>query len=169
MTIKDNNYSHMKYILTLFFSLITLLSISQKKINQPNVLGFKKAVSKVDTNYYSLSGNVFISDGHSKKVKVYFEGHIPIKNWKETLNTSTLKGWAKTDISLFESVTTLISVDAQWKLKNKESFVPLPKQFFMWDDESKKFMSNYKMMGRNAYGNLTESTALSYFNPSDLD
>jgi len=144
------------------------LSIGQKKTNQPNVLGFKKSISKVDSNYYSLSGSVFISNGHDEKVKVYFEGYVPVVNWNETFKMAFSKGYDKAEINLFESVTYLISVDAKFKLKNKESFVPLPKQFFIWDDESKSFLSNYKMMGRNGFGNLIEMTAISLFKPSDI-
>lgn len=150
------------------FSFITLLSIGQKKTNQPNVIGFKKSISKVDSLYYNLVGSVFITDGHDKKVKVYFEGYVPVVNWNEIFKNASSKGYDKADINLFESVTTLISYDAKWKLKNQESFVPLPKQFFMWDDESKSFLSNYKMMGRNGFGNLTEITAIAAFKPSDI-
>lgn len=158
----------MKYPLMFLLSITTLLSIGQNKNNQPNVLGFKKSISKADSIYYSLSGSVFISNGHDEKVKVYFEGYVPVVNWNEIFKTASSNGYVKAELNLFELITKLISVDAKFKLKNKESFVPLPKQFFIWNDESKSFICNYKMMGRNGFGNSIEITAISLFKPSDI-
>jgi len=120
---------------------------------------FKKIVLTGDS-LYSITGSVMIKNGHDEKVKVLFKGSVSKDKWNEL--TSTKK---YSDYEAFDLVTSILALNAQYKLKNTESFNPLPSQFFMWSSDNNVFICNFKMMGRNGYGNLSETTALVDYNP----
>jgi hypothetical protein len=123
-----------------------------------NVSAFKK-ITSVDS-LYSLSGDVMIKNGHDEKVKVSFRASVLKDKWNEFTKTKKYS-----DIDAFELVAAMLSMNAQYTLKNTDSFVPLPSQFFMWSNDNNSFMANFKMMGRNGYGNLTETSTLAFYNP----
>lgn len=120
---------------------------------------FKKTLIKGDI-IYSLIGSVMIKNGHDEKVKVSFIGSVSKDRWNEL---TTAKKY--TDYEAFDLITSILALNAKYKLKNKESFIPLPSQFFMWSSDNNVFICNFKMMGRNGYGNLSETTALVEYNP----
>lgn len=124
-----------------------------------NVSGFKKTLSG-DT-LYSFSGLVMIKDGHGEKVKVSFKASVLKDKWDEFTKTKKYS-----DIDAFELVAAMLALDAQYTLKNSDSFVPLPNQFFMWSSENNTFIAKFKMMGRNGYGNLTETSTLVSYDPN---
>ncbi len=120
---------------------------------------FKKTIMSGDS-LYSISGTVMIKNGHDEKVKVLFTAAVSKDKWNEL--TSTKK---YSDYEAFDLVASILALDAKYKLKNVESFVPLPSQFFTWSSDNNTFICNFKMMGRNGYGNLSETTALVEYNP----
>ena len=120
---------------------------------------FKKTFLTGDS-IYNITGSVMIKNGHDEKVKVLFKGSVSKDKWNEL---TTVKKYS--DYEAFDLVTSILSLNAQYKLKNKESFSPLPSQFFMWSSDNNAFICNFKMMGRNGYGNLIETTALVDYNP----
>lgn len=123
-----------------------------------NVSGFKKTLS--GDSLYSLAGDVMIKNGHDEKVKVSFRASVLKDKWDEFTKTKKYS-----DIDAFELVAALLALNAQYTLKNTDSFVPLPSQFFMWSSDNNSFMANFKMMGRNGYGNLTETSTLAFYDP----
>lgn len=135
----------------------TVKTSSPKAKKNKNVSGFTKRAS--DSVYY-ISGTVLIEDGHDEKVQVYFSSSVDQKGWDDYTKTNKYS-----DIDAFELITAMLALDAQYHLKNSSSFIPLKKQFFMLESGETTFRSVFKMMGRNGYGNLTETSVLSAYTP----
>jgi hypothetical protein len=146
-----------KYLLLSALAFVMVRMHAQSHENK--VIDFKMEARGQDT--INVSGYRMFEDGHGELVKVFFEGwKIPKDKWREMAvknNKGSDEGW-------FETLTWIFSYDAQNQLKNRESFVPLRKQFFMWSDEG-SYLCSYKLMGRNGYGNLIELEALVEYNP----
>lgn len=119
---------------------------------------FSKKVG-ADKSSYILNGTVEIENGHDDKVMVEFNASVPQKEWDDRT-----KG--KSEKDYFELIAGLLSLKAQYTLKNTLSFEPMKKQFFMYTDGY--FMSSYKMMGKNGYGNSIETTALVKVDPEKI-
>lgn len=157
----------MKKLFTMLFALmfVSLSATSQKaqtKTTNPKApIDFKKKLLIVNgDSVYSLIGSVMLENGHKEKIKVLFESTVSINKW------DVLKKEKKySDYDLFSLAAMILTSNAKYKLKNTESFSPLPKQFFMLSKDSDEFISNFKMMGRNGFGNLTETTSLVSYNP----
>jgi hypothetical protein len=130
-----------------------------KTTNPKAPADFKKTLLPGDS-VYNFKGTVMIKNGHGEKVKVFFTGSVDKNKWEELKKSKNYS-----DYDAFNLVASILSVNAQYKLKNTQSFSPLSDQFFMWSNDTNSFISNYKMMGRNGFGNLTESTALVEYNP----
>lgn len=130
-----------------------------KTANPKAPADFKRTLLPGDS-IYNFKGSVMIKDGHGEKVKVLFSGSVDKNKWEELKKAKNYS-----DYDAFNLVASILSVNAQYKLKNSQSFSPLSNQFFMWSNDTNSFISNYKMMGRNGFGNLTESTALVEYNP----
>ncbi len=119
---------------------------------------FKKMDS--EDSLYMFSAYVMIENGHGELTKVLYKSSIIKKAWDDFISNNNYS-----DIEAFELVTTMLALNAKYKLKNIESFVPLPNQFFIWSINHEAFVSNFKMMGRNGYGNLSETTVLVVYDP----
>lgn len=105
-----------------------------------------------------LSDTVEITNGKEEKIKVYFTGAVLPKVWDHFLET-------KDEKDFFKLIVSILSIRAQYTLKNTLSFEPFKNEFFMWDDAKKSFTCSYKMMGRNGYGNLLETSSLVEYDP----
>lgn len=170
----------MRYFL-LFLIIAPLLSFSQEtaitesgkkvKLNKDGTWVFIQATSadkaestftkKINDNKesYMLSGVVMIKNGKEEKVPVTFSGSVPVQSWDNLAKT-----WKDGEADFFSFVCKMLSLEAQYKLKNNLSFEPFPKQFFLYYDNS--FKSSYKMIGRNGYGNLIETSSLVSYDPA---
>ncbi len=122
---------------------------------------FKKKLES--DSLYTITGSVMVKNGHDEKMKVVFTASVLKVKWDEIKKNKNYS-----DYDVFNLVASMLNSDAKYKLKNKESFVPLPTQFFMWNSDRNSFISNYKMMGRNGFGNLSETTALVEYNPFEV-
>ena len=121
-------------------------------------------------NEYIISDTIRIKSGHDELVSVSFVGIFTQKvsndyvdsqkSIQDSLNINDIV----TDSTVFTMINEIISSKAQYQLKNHISFVPLKAQFFFWYEREDKFVCDYKMMGRNGYGNLTEVSVPIEFN-----
>lgn len=121
--------------------------------------GLSKKLSD-DKSKYLLSNVVQVESGQGEKIDVEFNASVDKQIWD-----NLTKG--KSELEYFELIAGLLSIKAQYTLKNNLSFTPFKKQFFMYSDGV--FMSSYKMSGRNGYGNLIETSALVKCNPENPD
>jgi len=96
---------------------------------------------------------VKIENGHGEKIAVLFSGKVDKYIW-----TDLVKKNNNSEKEAFDYIAWILSLRAQSSLKNELSFEPLKKQFFFNDREN--FICDYKMMGRNGYGNLIEMSYL---------
>jgi len=147
----------MKHLQLIGFFTIILSSVcfSQSKISED---GNFKIDSGADSYY--LSGVVKVLNGKAEDVDVSFSATIAKDAWD---NSKKLRGMS--DQKYFELVGKMLSMSAQNQLKNNLSFEPFPKQYFSWLDTH--FESHYKLAGRNGYGNLTETTVLAFYDPTE--
>lgn len=143
----------MKKILFTSMLLISLDAFCQKPI-------FTKKFSG-DSVSYVISDSINIQNGKSEYVKVFFIGSVAKAKWRELLVKN------KNEKEFFELIGGMLSLEAQYKLKNKLSFEPFKRQFFFWDEKSKKFICDYKLMGRNGYGNMVETSVLAEYDPNE--
>jgi len=149
----------MKILITLSLILFTTLSFGQN---------FKKFI--INNNKYSISDSINIKDGHGEIVKVFFQGVFPKLIWdnyvqdrkykQDSLNKAYSVNYVTTDSTVFSFLAQMLALKASFVLKNKESFVPFKSQFFLWYERESKFMTDFKMMGRNGYGNLVETSSI---------
>jgi len=154
-------------ILLIPFLLLTLNVFGQKtKAKQPVAKTTKEsAVTKfekrlVDDSSYGLSGSVKVANGKEEKVAVNFRATVPIDVWKQLVVKSKM-----IEKEFFVLVAALLTLNAQYTLKNTLSFEPFPNQFFFYNKDEKVFISSYKMSGRNGYGNLVETSELVRYDP----
>jgi hypothetical protein len=112
-----------------------------------------KKIHPSDSTKYYISDSVQVTNGKEEKVKVLFEAVVPIKIWD-------VKSAMQDEKLYFSEICSSFSIKAQYTLKNSLSFEPFKKQFFMWEDSRSVFICNFKMMGRNGYGNLIEGSSL---------
>ncbi len=145
-------------VLFLPFLFLTLNVFSQKATVKPKTSSQASTFSKrlsADSLDYFLSDMVAIKNGKEESVKVSFRASIPVEVWKDYV-----KRYHNKEKDLFLLISSILSLNAQYTLKNTLSFEPIKSQFFMYDKENKVFMSNFKMMGRNGYGNLVETSEI---------
>ncbi|MGN6165389.1 MAG: hypothetical protein ACTHOF_12690 [Flavisolibacter sp.] len=163
----------MKYILILLFVIPTLCFSQEKATTESgktvllNKNGTWKYITAGKSNFikkestdkesYILSGTVKIETGKGDNVDVFFNGIILKGLWDEFLKRHS------SEYEFFSLVANMLSLEAKYTLKNNLSFEPMTRQFFMYQDNS--FICDYKMMGRNGYGNLVETSALVKYNP----
>jgi hypothetical protein len=149
---------------------ILLICLLLPGIVQAQKTTVKKSVLIAKTQdgnlYWFYDIPVMIENGHGEKVQVFFSATISTYVWK----TLVLKN-GNDENKTFSLMASDISLKAQNSLKNTLSFEPLKKQFFFMSNnrnfESAYMKSVYKMMGRNDYGNLSETSALVGYNPFD--
>lgn len=108
-------------------------------------------------NQFIISDSVTVENGHNEKIKVFFILGVPKDMWNKFLAANN-----SNEQKSFELMAGMLSVTAKSKLKNPESFNPLTKQLVTWNDG---FYCNYNMVGRNSYGNITETKVLITYNP----
>jgi hypothetical protein len=148
----------MKKILSTILILTSLVSNAQ----------FKKTTT---SDKYIIIDSVKIKNGHNEYNTITVKGMFPQKIWddyvikqktlQDSLNTKYSKNYITTDSSVFTFLIQILSIKASGSgLKYPDSFIPLNEQFFSWYEKENSFMCNYKMMARNGYGNLTETSAL---------
>lgn len=154
-----------KLILSLFtLFLFSITAYCQKgpikNTNPKAPLDFKKTQINLngDTSYY-ITGSVFVKNGLDQKVKVLFEAAVFKNKWNE-LKTNLKFG----DYDLFSLAAMILTTNAKYKLMYSSSFSPLEKQSFLLSKDNDAFISNYKMIGKDKKGNLTEMTQLIEYN-----
>ena len=138
------------------------------------VLGQSFSKKTFKDKEYVISDTIRIKNGHDELVSVSFVGIFTQKVWndyvdsqkaiQDSLNIKYSVNYTVTDSTVFTMINEIISSKAQYQLKNHISFVPLKSQFFFWYEREDKFVCDYKMMGRNVYGNLTEVSVPIEFN-----
>ena len=106
-----------------------------------------------DSLYIFTDIPVNIENGHGDKVKVLFSGKVDKNIW-----TGLVQKNNNSEKVAFDYIAWILSLRAQSSLKNELSFEPLKKQLFFNDHEN--FICDYKMMGRNGYGNLQETSVI---------
>ena len=116
-----------------------------------------KTDPRSDGNYH-LSDIVKIENGEGENVDVVFTASVPFEIWD-----SVSKRFSHSGKKYFSFISNLLSIQARHTLKNNLSFEPFSKQFFSFIDG--RFVCDYKMMGRNGYGNLVETSSLVVYNP----
>ena len=143
----------------LFIILATLLislniaGQTPKSKPSPGVYNFNKKKA-TDNISYLFTAKIDIKNGKEEKVKVNFRATISIAAWKDYVKRYT----DNNEKDLFYLITALLSMKAQYTLNNTLSFEPIKNQFFFYDEEKKVFICKYKMMGRNGYGNMVETS-----------
>ncbi len=155
----------MKYYFTLIILFFSISIFAQKKkiaVNTSTPVVKKASTSlpkQVDDNMYNLRNiPVKIENGHGEKVIVLFNARLAKYFWDDFVSK---KG--KNEKEAFGLAAFMLSLEARYSLKNKDSFEPFKTQFI--SENGGSFVSLYKMMGRNGYGNLIESSALVEYNP----
>lgn len=129
-----------------------------------------------DGTRYLFDAILSVENGHGEPTNVTVSASIDKEVWvnfvtkekasQDSLNKVYNKNYVVNDSTVFTFIFEMLSIKARGVLKNSASFVPLNKQFFTWYDKEKAFMSNYKMMGRNGYGNLIETQELVFYSPT---
>lgn len=140
-----------KIILAFSLMMATLVSNAQ----------FSKTKSTTDSNSVIIKSVVELKNGHEEKVLVNVTGSMSAVVWG-----NFVQGRKISDSAAFDFVVKMLSIQAQYSLKNSDSYEPMKNQFIMWYEKDQTFMSNFKMMGRNGYGNMTETSAMVEYDPS---
>lgn len=109
---------------------------------------------------YMFSDSVTIKDGQDHDVKIFVLASCPKDKWDNYLKAKSMD-----DSSGLYLAAAMLSVTAKGKLKNPASFIPMQKQIITWNDKEDSFWCNYKLTGRNGFGNLTESEIMVLYNP----
>jgi hypothetical protein len=121
---------------------------------------FTKLISDNNARYY-LSDMVTIENGKEEEVPVKFNASIPKDAWDDLV-----KKYGMVESEYFALMARSLSLNAQYSLKNTLSFEPFTKQFFSLNDGV--FVSDYKMVGKNGYGNAVETSVLVKYDPKEL-
>jgi hypothetical protein len=116
------------------------------------------SVKKMDSGKLSISDSVTLKKGDGELTTIFASLSVDPGVWENYRKNQS-------DSTAFREVVFMITLKAQYSLKNTLSFVPMKEQFIMWYEKQKSFMSDYKMYGRNGYGNLVESKALVFYKP----
>lgn len=144
----------MKSIFLGLFLICSTFLYSQSKTTAKKTAtttSYKKKLSENRGNYY-LSNVVKIENGKSEKVAVTFEATVDKDVWDQAIEKRKAM-----EADYFNLIAEMLSTQAKFELENKLSFEPFKKQTFTFKDGS--FVCNYKMMGRNGFGNMVESSA----------
>lgn len=116
----------------------------------------------IDDSTYGISDSVTINNGKDEEVRVFFMASVSKTFWD-----NLIKEKGGTESSYFSLIANFLSIKAQYALKNPLSFEPFRKQFFMTSNN--EFICDYKMMGRNGFGNLGETSAIIRYDPHGID
>jgi hypothetical protein len=90
-------------------------------------------------------------------VLVTFEAKIDKAAWDEQIRKHDLES------DYFELLVNFLSIKARYTLTNDLSFEPFKKQIVTYSNGD--LICNYKMTGRNGFGNMVETSVLVKYNP----
>jgi len=146
-----------KILFILSFTSFLFPSISAQKTTH-KISGIIE--KKLDDNIYKFKDiPVEIENGHGEDIEVLFSARISMYVWKDFVSKN-----GNNEKKAFLLVASMLSLQAKLSLENVLSFEPLKKQFFTINDQG--FICAFRMMGRNGYGNLVETSALVTYKPN---
>lgn len=132
--------------------LITTVSVSAQKSS------FTKTLSKDQKEYY-ISDTVTVENGKDEKVKKFFSLSVDTSVWTNFVKKH------EGEQSAFDFIANMLTINVKYKLKNRLSFEPIDGNFITWYDKDNSYITNYKLMARNGYGNLTEGEIFVEYKP----
>ena len=109
---------------------------------------------------YAIMDSVKITTGHGDTVNSFVVCVVPMKIWDDAVKAKEMS-----DEKYLSHAVNMVAIAAQFTLKTPASFEARRNQFISWMDK-KGFTSAFKMMGRNGYGNMTETVAFVSWNPA---
>lgn len=162
----------MRLILFIFFLFSIGVQAQEKNSNGYGVEAkridtlISKSLKKIDgyDTSYVLEDSCKVLNGKLEYVTVFFKTLVPVKVWDELISKYDNK-----EKEFFSSIGVGLTIKAKYTLSNNLSFEPFRHQFVLYDKNSNTFNCDYKMMGRNGYGNMVETTALVKYDPAELN
>jgi hypothetical protein len=119
---------------------------------------FKKQLTE-DKKSYLISDLVKIENGKEEDVPVTFTVTVDKAAWDQLIKD-------KLEPDYFELIASMLAIKAKFTLDNNLSFEPFKKQSMKYIDGV--FTCDFKMMGRNGYGNMVETSTLVKCDPENL-
>ena len=156
-------------------SLVSNVSYSQVKSKSVSKSVQEFSKKKMDT-LYVFTDNIIVSNGKGDKVKKKFTLFVPISVWEYQIkNDTNFTGCKESKLSnrslvekhYMDFIVNVISIHAKYMCKNSLSFEPLNDNTVIWLED--KFISSYKCMARNGYGNMVETSIMSDYVPNYMD
>jgi hypothetical protein len=120
---------------------------------------FKKQLSE-DKQSYLLSDVVKIENGKGDNIPVTVTATIDKATWDTVVKKRVLES------DYFELIVNMLAIKAQFTLENTLSFEPFKKQSMKYIDGA--FVCNFKMMGRNGFGNMVETSTVVKCDPENV-